>query len=162
VEPKGGRTGTLVFVTVRHTISGGDGVAVVEEQDIVYREAAKAGDPMPAGKPAPESVAWTRRVTPDPVMLFRYSALTFNGPRIHYDNDYATSEEHYPGRVVHGPLQATLLLDLCRQHAPRPVHKFEYRAQHPMFVDCTFTVNGNFDSSKSQADVWTANDAGVY
>jgi 3-methylfumaryl-CoA hydratase len=162
VEPKTGRTGTLVFVTVRHTISGEKGVAIVEEQDIVYRDAAKAGDPLPAGKAAPQDPAWTRNVMPDSVMLFRYSALTFNGHRIHYDNDYATREEHYPGRVVHGPLQATLLLDLCRQNAERPLKKFEYRAQHPMFAGQAFTVNGNFDAAKSQADVWTANDAGVY
>jgi 3-methylfumaryl-CoA hydratase len=162
VEPKSGRTGTLVFVTVRHTVSGGEGVAIVEEQDIVYREAAKAGDPVPAGKGAPENAGWTRRVMPDAVMLFRYSALTFNGHRIHYDNDYALNEEHYPGRVVHGPLQATLLLDLCRHHAGRPVKTLEYRAQRPMFANRTFTVNGVFDGAKSQAEVWTADDAGMY
>jgi 3-methylfumaryl-CoA hydratase len=99
---------------------------------------------------------------PDPVMLFRYSALTFNGHRIHYDAAYATKEEHYPERVVHGPLQATLLLDLCRHSADRPIARFEYRAQHPMFVNDAFTVNGNWDSAKSEADVWTANGAGLY
>ena len=162
VEPKTGKSGTLVFVVVRHTVQAAGVTAIVEEQDIVYRAAAQKGDPLPAGKPAPAIAPWTRRVLPDNVMLFRYSALTFNGHRIHYDRDYALNEEHYPGLVVHGPLQATLLLDLCRQHAGRPVKKFEYRAQHPMFGGSAFTVNGNFDAAKSQADVWTANDAGNY
>jgi 3-methylfumaryl-CoA hydratase len=162
VEPKSGRSGTLVFVTVRHTITGSAGVAVVEEQDIVYREAAKKGDPLPPGKQAPASAQWTQRVMPDAVMLFRYSALTFNGHRIHYDKDYATNEEHYSGLVVHGPLQATLLLDLCRQKAPAPIKKFEYRAQYPMFAGSAFTVNGDFDPATSKADVWTADEAGNY
>jgi len=162
VETKSGRTGTLVFVTVRHTVIGSAGVAIVEEQDIVYREAAKKGDPLPPGKQAPASAQWTRRVMPDAVMLFRYSALTFNGHRIHYDKDYAINEEHYSGLVVHGPLQATLLLDLCRQNAPAPVRKFEYRAQYPLLAGAAFTVNGNFDAATSKADVWTANEAGNY
>lgn len=162
VEPKSGRTGTLVFVTVRHTVSGAHGAAIVEEQDIVYRDAARAGDPLPPGKQAPEGAQWKRSVMPDTVMLFRYSALTFNGHRIHYDDAYATGEEHYPGLVVHGPLQATLLLDLCRQNAKTPLRKFEYRAQFPMFAGKAFTVNGNFDAAKSQAEVWTADHAGNY
>ncbi len=162
VEPKAGRSGTLVFVTVRHTVQAAGETALIEEQDIVYREAAQKGDPLPAGKQAPAESLWTRRIMPNAVMLFRYSALTFNGHRIHYDKDYAINEEHYPGLVVHGPMQATLLLDLCRLNATQPVKKFEYRAQHPMFADHAFSVNGNFDSAASQADLWTANDAGNY
>lgn len=162
VEPKAGRSGTLVFVTVRHTVQAAGETALIEEQDIVYREAAQKGDPLPAGKQAPAESLWTRRIMPNAVMLFRYSALTFNGHRIHYDKDYAINEEHYPGLVVHGPMQATLLLDLCRLNTTRPVKKFEYRAQHPMFADHAFSVNGNFDSAASQADLWTANDAGNY
>ena len=162
VEPKTGRSGTLVFVTVRHTVQAAGAVAIVEEQDIVYRDAAQKGDPLPPGKAAPATAAWTRAVMPDTVMLFRYSALTFNGHRIHYDKDYALNEEHYPGLVVHGPLQATLLLDLCRHNAGRPLKKFEYRAQHPMFAGHAFSVNGNFDAATSLAEVWTANDAGNY
>jgi len=162
VEPKSGRSGNLVFVTVRHTVQGGGETAIVEEQDIVYRDAAKKGDPVPPGKEAPAQAQWKREVMPDAVMLFRYSALTFNGHRIHYDRDYAVNEEHYPGLVVHGPLQATLLLDLCRRHAGRPVRKFEYRAQHPMFAGAPFTVNGIFDAAASKAEVWTANEAGHY
>ena len=162
VEPKSGRSGTLVFVTVRHTIKAAGTIAIIEEQDIVYREAAQKGEPLPPGKPAPGNAAWSRRVMPDSTLLFRYSALTFNGHRIHYDKDYATNEEHYPGLVVHGPMQATLLLDLCRQNARRTLKQFEYRAQHPLFAGRAFTVNGNFDVAASQADVWTANDAGNY
>ncbi|MGZ8268764.1 MAG: FAS1-like dehydratase domain-containing protein [Burkholderiales bacterium] len=162
VEPKSGRSGTLVFVTVRHTIAAGGETAIVEEQDIVYREAAKKGDPVPAGKEAPGGAQWKREVMPDTVMLFRYSALTFNGHRIHYDKDYATGEEHYPGLVVHGPLQATLLLDLCRHNAAAPVKKFEYRAMSPLFAGQAFTVNGNFDAAKREADVWTAGSVGTY
>ena len=162
VEPKSGRSGTLVFVTVRHTIKAAGTIAIIEEQDIVYREAAQKGEPLPPGKPAPSNAAWSRRVMPDSTLLFRYSALTFNGHRIHYDKDYATNEEHYPGLVVHGPMQATLLLDLCRQNARRTLKQFEYRAQHPLFAGRAFTVNGNFDAAASQADLWTANDAGNY
>ena len=162
VEPKSGRSGTLVFVTVRHTIKAAGTTAIIEEQDIVYREAAQKGEPLPPGKPAPGNAAWSRRVMPDSTLLFRYSALTFNGHRIHYDKDYATNEEHYPGLVVHGPIQATFLLDLCRQNAGRTLKKFEYRAQHPLFAGHAFTVNGNFNSATFQADVWTANDAGNY
>lgn len=162
VEPKTGRSGALVFVTVRHTISGAEGAAIVEEHDIVYREAARKGDPLPAGKPAPAGAQWSRRAMPDAVMLFRYSALTFNGHRIHYDNDFAVSHEHYPGIVVHGPLQATMLLDLCRRNAPAPIRKFEYRAEYPLFGGSAFTVNGNFDASSSVAALWTASEAGYY
>ncbi|MPZ45757.1 MAG: acyl-CoA dehydrogenase [Betaproteobacteria bacterium] len=162
VEPKSGRTGSLVFVTVRQTVKAGGETAIVEEQDIVYREAAKKGDPVAPGKQALTGAQWSRSVMPDSVMLFRYSALTFNGHRIHYDRDYAINEEHYPGLVVHGPLQATLLLDLCRTNCERPLRKFEYRAQSPLFAGSPFTVNGIFDAASSQADVWTASEAGNY
>lgn len=162
VEPKSGRTGSLVFVTVRQTIYAGTVKAVIEEQDIVYREAAKKGDPVAPGKPAPASPAWSRSVTPDAVMLFRFSALTFNGHRIHYDKDYAQNEEHYPGLVVHGPLQATLLLDLCRRNARAPVKKFEYRAHSPLFLGSAFTVNGSTDEAQASAELWTASESGAY
>jgi 3-methylfumaryl-CoA hydratase len=117
VEPKSGKSGNLVFVTVRHTVSAASDIAVVEEHDIVYREAAQPGAPTPPGKPAPANVVWRHEVMPDEAMLFRYSALTFNAHRIHYDLDYCRKEEGYPGIIVHGPLQTTLLLDLCRRNA---------------------------------------------
>jgi 3-methylfumaryl-CoA hydratase len=162
VEPKHGRSGSLVFVTVRHTISTRGETAVREEHDIVYRDAAKPGDAPPPGKAAPAGAAWQRSVTGDPVTLFRYSALTFNGHRIHYDLDYAKNEEHYPGLIVHGPLQTTLLLDLCRRHSSRPVSKLAYRAMHPVFHTERFTVNGAPAADGASAEVWTANAAGSY
>src|SRR4051812_41724148 len=160
VEPKHGRSGSLVFVTVRHLISVGGKVNIREEHDIVYRDAAKPGDAPPPGKPAPATAAWQRSLVGDPVLLFRYSALTFNGHRIHYDLDYVKNEEHYPGLIVHGPLQTTLLLDLCRRHAGRPVKKLDYRAMHPVFHSEHFTVNGNPAADGASAEVWTANAAG--
>jgi 3-methylfumaryl-CoA hydratase len=160
VEPKHGRSGDLVFVTVRHTISTGNEVAVREEHDIVYRDAARPGDPPPHAKPAPANAAWQRSLAGDPVLLFRYSALTFNGHRIHYDLDYVRNEEHYPGLIVHGPLQTTLLLDLCRRHEQRPVRRLEYRALHPVFHTERFTINGNPAGANSSAELWIANAAG--
>ncbi|OGA37906.1 MAG: acyl-CoA dehydrogenase [Betaproteobacteria bacterium RIFCSPLOWO2_12_FULL_62_13] len=162
VEPKQGKSGSLVFVTVRHTVSAAGETAVVEEHDIVYREAAKPGDPSPQGKSAPENAAWRREIAPDPVLLFRFSALTFNGHRIHYDLDYCRREEHYPGLIVHGPLQTILLLDLCRRNEGRPVRKLDYRALHPVFHTERFTVNGNPSGDGSKVDLWTANAAGHY
>ncbi|HEV7801383.1 MAG TPA: MaoC family dehydratase N-terminal domain-containing protein [Burkholderiales bacterium] len=160
VEPKHGKSGSLVFVTVRHTVFSGGELAVVEEHDIVYRDAAKAGDPAPQAKAAPASAQWRRELTPDAVMLFRFSALTFNGHRIHYDIDYAKHEEHYPGLIVHGPMQTLLMLDLCRRNDKRPVQKLDYRALHPVFHDASMTVNGNAAGDK--IELWTANHAGSY
>jgi 3-methylfumaryl-CoA hydratase len=162
VEHKRGRSGDLVFVTVRHEISVDGEVAVGEEHDIVYRDAARPGDQPAEGKPAPTQAAWQLALTADPVLLFRYSALTFNGHRIHYDLDYARQEEHYPGLIVHGPLQTTLLLELCRRHDPRPLKWLEYRALHPVFHTERFTVNGNPATDGSTAELWTANAAGRY
>ena len=116
---KEGRTGPLVFVRVRHEISA-DGAASrsIEEHDIVYRENPRPGDPAPAAQPAPADASGRATIEPDDVLLFRYSALTFNGHRIHYDRRYVTEVEGYPGLVVHGPLIATLLLDLLRRQLP--------------------------------------------
>src|ERR1035437_3736029 len=111
VEEKSGGSGRLVFVTVRHRISGPAGLAIEEAHDIVYRgtegAAGKAAEPAPP----PPAGAFGHEVQPNPVLLFRYSALTANGHRIHYDLDYVTREEGYPGLIVHGPLQATWLAD---------------------------------------------------
>ena len=120
VTEKSGRTGPLVFVKVRHEIrrDGAAGIAVTEFHDIVYREAPRPGDAAPPPKPAPAGCLWERRWVPDDVLLFRYSALTSNGHRIHYDRRYVTEVEGYPGLVVHGPLIATLLVDLLRRNRP--------------------------------------------
>ena len=158
VEPKSGRTGTLVFVTVRHTISTAAGISIIEEHDIVYREAARPGDPLPAARPGPASPPWTRTQVPDEVMLFRYSALTFNGHRIHYDSPYATGVEGYPGLIVHGPLQATLMLDLADAHAAPglKLSRFEYRALAPTFGGLPLTINGIPSADARAAQVWAA------
>jgi 3-methylfumaryl-CoA hydratase len=162
VEPKSGRTGTLVFVTVRHTISTATGASIVEEHDIVYREAARPGDPVPAARPGPAVASWTRTLVPDEVMLFRYSALTFNGHRIHYDTPYVTGIEGYPGLIVHGPLQATLLLDLAQAHGPAGLRltRFEYRALSPTFGGLPLAVNGQPADDGRSAQVWAAGPSG--
>ena len=134
VEEKTGGTGRLVFVTVRHEIHGPPGLCISEEQDIVYRGAEGAAVKPAEAAPSPASGAFTRTVRPDAVMLFRYSALTGNGHRIHYDLDYVTKEEGYPGLVVHGPLQATLLADLVRRNHPdRYITRFSFRGRRPAF-----------------------------
>ena len=141
VAPKTGASGEMVFVTVQHDVIVDGAVAVSEQQDIVYREAPKG--PAPADGPAPERrpADATRTVTPDPVMLFRYSALTFNSHRIHYDRDYARNEEGYPGLVVHGPLLATLLIDhLLRERPGVRIAKFDFRAQRPLFDTAPFQL----------------------
>ena len=143
VSAKSGRSGTLVFVLVRHEVFGPAGLAITEEHDIVYRD-PPALDAAPAvPQPAPTGEAWRRDLTADDVLLFRYSALTFNGHRIHYDRRYVTTEEGYPGLIVHGPLLATLLLDLFRRHDPRPVKSFNFRALSPVFDTTPFSVCGS-------------------
>jgi 3-methylfumaryl-CoA hydratase len=143
VKSKQGSTGPLVFVLVRHEISNPQGLALTEEQDIVYRNFPNPSDPVLAPAPAPSDAAWQRTIHPDDVLLFRYSALTFNGHRIHYDRRYATEVEGYPGLVVHGPLIATLLLDLLRRSLPgTPVKRFEFRAMSPLFDTAPFLVCG--------------------
>lgn len=150
VDSKSGRSGALVFVRVRHEIRRASGAAasepaIVEESDIVYREAARPGEaaPEPRAAPATPADGWERRIVPDPVLLFRFSALTFNGHRIHYDRPYATGVEGYPGLVVHGPLLATLLLDALRHEHPQArVARFEFRALRPTFDLQPFFVCG--------------------
>ncbi len=160
VEPKTGKSGSLVFVTVRHTVLIADEVAVVEDHDIVYREAAKAGEPPPQVRPAPATAPWRRELTADIVTLFRFSALIFNAHRIHYDLDYV-KEEGYPALIVHGPLQTLLMLDLCRRNNA-DVAKLDYRAVHPVFDTELLSVNGNPAADGSKVDLWIANGAGNY
>ena len=138
-----GKSGTLVFVTVDHRIDGDSGAQLTDQHDIVYRAAPAPGSMPPPAKPAPADAVWRRRVTPDPVMLFRYSALTFNGHRIHYDRPYVTQVEGYPGLIVHGPLIATLLLDLFDRERPTAtVREFSFRAVAPLFDTAPFSVCG--------------------
>jgi len=134
VSHKIGRAGDLVFVQVKHQIHNAHGLCLTELHDIVYRPLALPCDLGPTPVAAHQKATWQREVAPDEVLLFRYSALTFNGHRIHYDRSYVTEVEGYPGLVVHGPLIATLLLDLVRRHTDRAVVGFEFKALRPTFV----------------------------
>jgi 3-methylfumaryl-CoA hydratase len=161
VEVKKGRSGDLVFVNVRHRISGAAGLAIDEQQDLVYRGPQDPTAPPPPPEMAPTDGAWRREIKPDPVLLFRYSALTFNGHRIHYDHPYATKVENYPGLVVHGPLIATLLLDLLARSAPNvQPRQFTYRAMSPLFDTASFTVNGAPAADGRTARLWATGPAG--
>lgn len=143
VDAKPGKSGRLVFVTVRHEYSDALGVALTEEQDIVYRDhpTPERGVSMPLAAPVDE--AFSRLVTPDPVLLFRYSALTFNAHRIHYDRPYASDVEGYPGLVVQGPLIATLLVDLLHRELPAArLRTFSFKALNPLFDTQSFTLCG--------------------
>lgn len=154
VNEKEGRSGKLVFVTVRHEITAGGLICIEEEHDIVYREAPQGSEAEPrASEPAPDKPSWHWPIEPDPVLLFRYSALTFNGHRIHYDLRYATETEGYDGLIVHGPLLATLMLELARREAPeKSIHSFRFRALRPVFDTAPFTVGGEPDGRLFVAD----------
>jgi 3-methylfumaryl-CoA hydratase len=166
VASKTGRSGPLVFVVVRHEISTTSGRALVEEHDIVYRDGRGAATATPDPQRAAERPTWSREVRVDDVMLFRYSALTFNGHRIHYDRRYATEVEGYPGLVVHGPLVATLMLELLRRDVTTdPVAGFSFRAMSPIFDVAPFLVCGRRSDERTvhlwatQADGALAMDA---
>lgn len=163
VTEKSGRTGPLVFVKVRHEITtpAKSDPALIEFHDIVYREAANADDALPPPKAAPRDAQWTRHWIPDDVLLFRYSALTFNGHRIHYDRRYVTQVEGYPGLIVHGPLIATLLLDLLRWEKPdATVSRYEFRAVRPLFDIHEFDVCGALGADGKTVRLWAQDHEG--
>jgi 3-methylfumaryl-CoA hydratase len=161
VAEKAGRSGALVFVTVRHEVCDADTLCISEEHDIVYREAPRAGDVPPAPPPAPDDATFGRVIEPGPVMLFRYSALTFNGHRIHYDQPFCTGTEGYSGLVVHGPLLATLLLDLLRREMPDArVTGFEFRAVSTVFDTEPFSVHGRPEADGTVA-LWVRRSDGA-
>jgi 3-methylfumaryl-CoA hydratase len=163
VSVKEGRTGRLVFVKVRHELrcNGAAEPALLEFHDIVYREAKQPGDVEPPPQPAPEGAVWHRELVPDDVLLFRYSALTFNGHRIHYDRRYVTTVEGYPGLIVHGPLIATLLLDLLRRQAPdADVASFRFKAVRPTFDLHPFSVNGAPQADGTTIRLWATDHDG--
>jgi 3-methylfumaryl-CoA hydratase len=158
IEEKKGRSGDLVFVKLRHDVHNTAGLALRETQELVYRD--KPG----ASKALPESAAedplpvadWTRTLRPDPILLFRFSAATFNSHRIHYDRDYAVGVEGYPGLVVHGPLIAILLMDLFLQNHPGAlITRFRFRAQRPLFDSQPMTVCGI--KRAAGAELWALN-----
>jgi len=133
---------------------------VVEEHDIVYREAAKPGEAVREPKPAPTDATTVKTVVPDPVLLFRFSALTFNGHRIHYDQPYVTGVEGYPGLIVHGPLMGLLQIELARRAVPdRMPATFEFRALSPVFSGAPFTVAARREPDGSLT-TWIANAKG--
>jgi 3-methylfumaryl-CoA hydratase len=163
VTTKQGRTGPLVFVKVRHEVrcNGAAEPAIVEFHDIVYREARRPDDVEPAPQAAPAGAAWQREIVPDDVLLFRYSALTFNGHRIHYDRKYVTEVEGYPGLIVHGPLIATLLMDLVRRYAADAnVATFRFRAVRPTFDPHPFRVNGQLEDDGKTVRLWAQDHEG--
>ena len=172
VRHKRGRSGDLVFVTVVHVVHNAQGPCLTEAHDIVYRSASRAAPAAaPAGDAAraPDGTAlpvalWQRSLRPDDVLLFRYSALTFNGHRIHYDRRYVTEVEGYPGLIVHGPLIATLLLDLLRRHAGGagevPATDFDYRFLRPSFDGQPLQLMGAPSADGRSAQLWALNAQG--
>jgi 3-methylfumaryl-CoA hydratase len=159
VTMKTGSTGVLCFVSVAHEVTTPRGLAIRERQDIVYRDvsgtaaAAKPAAPPPAAQHRESHMA-------DPVLLFRYSALTFNGHRIHYDRDYVTEVEGYPGLIFHGPLQATFIVELAAKlHGGKPPKKLSYRGLQPLFEGSEFSINAN--TTDAGMELWTANSEGL-
>jgi len=159
---KEGRSGSLVFVRVLHEVSNRAGLAITESQDLVYRDHPRPGEPTPPASAAPAGAQWTREVTPDPVLLFRFSALTFNGHRIHYDRPYAMDVEGYPGLVVHGPLTATLLLDhLLERHPGAEITHYQFRGVKPIIDDAPFTLCGQIGEDGKTIGLWAQNREGA-
>jgi len=163
---KEGRTGTLVICTVKNDFSGENGLAIEEEQDIVYRDNPPTDSKDSRGNsgrtnPAPTDHEWIREITPDPVMLFRYSACTINGHRIHYDRKYVTEVEGYPGLIVHGPLTAGLLLDLAVDNNPgRMLTGFSFQARAPLFDTAPFKVAGKPGADGNAVELWSVTPEG--
>ena len=158
VEEKTGRTGALLFVTVRHDYTQDGRLAIREEQDIVYREPTP---PKPGNGAALAAGEWCEAIEPTPTLLFRYSAVTFNGHRIHYDYPYVTGTEGYSGLVVHGPLIATLSLRaFCRAHPSATVRRFDYRGVRPLIAAQPFEVAGRI-SQAGVAELWAGNHDGL-
>jgi len=156
IKLKQGRTGKLCFVEVEHRILVGEELRLSEIHNIVYRDIKHPDEATVVPPKAPIDAQWTREVVPDSTLLFRYSAVTFNGHRIHYDIDYCRDEEGYPGLVFHGPLTATMLLELAmaKNHNQLP-DTFEFRAYSPLFDNAPFTLNGKMDGGK--AIMWASN-----
>jgi len=161
LEQKTGRTGRLAFTTMLHEISDGDTSAIREEQHIVYRDFTAPGATKPAPQRPPEASRWEREINPTEVLLFRYSALTFNSHRIHYDKPYAKEIEGYPDLVVHGPLIATLLMELLAINLPdAAVVQFTYKAVRPIFVGGSFIVCGQPTPDGRTVELWAKDHEG--
>ena len=162
VAEKEGRTGKLVFVRLRHELEDLDGPLISEEQDIVYRESPATRYTAATSPLAPTEFTWQREIVPDPVLLFRYSADTFNGHRIHYDRTYAREQEGYPALVVHGPLTATLLIDLVRRSLPdESIASFSFKAVNPLFDHAPFHLYAAHAPGSTEVKLWAVNSDGV-
>ena len=161
VTPKRGRTGQMVFVTVKTDLMGPRGLAITEEQDLIYRDNPDPNAPPPPPQPVPGKAVWSRSITADPVLLFRYSALTFNGHRIHYDWHYVTGEEGYPERIVNGGLQTLLVCELVRAYASTPMRSMSSRNVRPLFVNQPFTLCGEPAADNRTAKLWVADQDGM-
>ena len=158
VTMKTGSTGALCFVSVNHQVTTARGTAISERQDIVYRDVSRASSAPAKGAPVPPSAQHRETHMADTVLLFRYSALTFNGHRIHYDRRYAMEVEGYPGLVVHGPLQATWLLNFAASIRGAPPSRFSFRGLSPLFDDDAVRLHAKEDGDRLK--LWTARDGG--
>lgn len=153
VTLKDGRSGSLCFVTVEHHIESNGRLALTERQDIVYRDTDSPRADRKTPSPAPHGIHRIE-VVPSPPLLFRYSALTFNGHRIHYDAPYVRDEEGYPGLIVHGPMQATMLVQLAAEILGRRPESFEFRSLSPLFDNANFTLNATQEGER--LTLWTS------
>jgi len=159
VQVKAGSTGALCFVSVEHTVTSPRGIAIRERQDIVYREVTSSAPAAAKAAPPPPQAQHRETHVSDPVLLFRYSALTFNGHRIHYDRDYVTKVEGYPGLIFHGPLQAALIIEMAAKlRSGKPPKRFSYRGVQPLFEGSEFSINAN--ETDAGMELWTANAEG--
>lgn len=161
---RSGSTGELIFATQTRRIFSPRGLAIVEESYTVFRDAINPGEKsgIPKRDAPPGDLPWSRQITTDPVSLFRYSAVTFNPHRIHYDRTYATTVEGYPGLVVHGPYSQQCLIDLARDNNPgRTIASFTQRARAPLFDTAPFTVAGRPADGGSAAELWAVTPAGT-
>ena len=158
---KQGRSGQMVFVTVKTDMTSPRGLAITEEMDVVYREEPAPDAPKAAPKTPPANAVWSKVFNPNPVVLFRYSALTFNGHRIHYDYPYVTQKEGYPGLVQNGGLTNLLLFELARAHAKTPVKYLSARNLRPMFAEQPFTLCGTPAADGKSAQLWTVDVTGA-
>jgi 3-methylfumaryl-CoA hydratase len=164
ISVKQGGTGTLVFATVTSRISDTGGLVIEEERRTVFREEVKAGErnQAPRRDAPPDDLPWRRTVTPEPVLLFRYSALTFNSHRIHYDRTWATQAEGYPGLVVHGPLTTTLLIDFARDRNPgKRITSYATQARAPLFDTAPFELRGRPAQSGRGSELWAVTPEGT-
>ena len=164
VTPKGGRSGALIFVTYGVRITGPRGLVLEDDQNIVFRDNPPAGAAEPPGELAATQASWRRTLTLDERMLFRFSAVTWNPHRIHYDTPYVTQVERYPGLIVHGPFTAVLLLELVREHWPDKAMRmsgFSMRAKAPLFANRPITLFGAPADDGRSCRLWAADDQGV-